>query len=68
MPQIRNTAARDLEVAGRVYPGRTVVVVGPGEASYLLGNPNFAAVDDAPVSPAPDSKPEPRSRGRNKED
>ena len=45
MPHIRNTSARDLEVAGRVIRGGETVEVGAGEASYLVTNPNFESVE-----------------------
>lgn len=45
MPTIRNAAAYDLEVAGRVYPAGQPVDVSPAEAEYLASNPNFRPVD-----------------------
>lgn len=61
MPTIRNTSARDLEVAGRVFLAGSETDVGDGEAEYLLTNPNFedVAAPPAPVEPVPEPQPEP---------
>ena len=59
MPTIRNTSARDLEVAGRVFLAGSETDVGDGEAEYLLTNPNFEDVA-APPAPEPEPVPEPQ--------
>lgn len=60
MPTIRNTSARDLEIAGRVIRAGETVEVGAGEASHLAANPNFETV----TAPPADEDDKPRRGGK----
>ena len=61
MPTVRNVATRTLATAGLVFePGQSIDVDGR-RAAFILTNPNFTDVTEAP---APDPKP---VRGGTKE-